>query len=166
MIRLRSLWLSFAVLTTTGFAQQNVGISFVNVLSPSLAGFCGFDCNDAGNTGRTSIAVGSSLGIRLHGQISMPGVVLLGLGPAHLTCPGLTFAGIHNGMMIFPADLIVALSTPILGSPIPGCRASGGALAVMVTVPAAAAGTVLTAQGLAFDRNTMTFTRPVDIAIR
>lgn len=165
MLQLRPLLLSIAILAATAVAQQNVGISFVNVLSPSLVGHCGFDCGNAGNTGRASSTVGSSLGIRLHGQISMPGVVLLGLGPVHLTCPGLTFTGIHNGMMIFPADLLVALATPTLGSPIPGCRTSGATLAVTLTVPPAAAGMVLTVQGLAFDRNTLTFTRPVDIAI-
>ncbi len=150
-------------------AQQVVGISMTGVVSSSINnGYCGFNCGSATNTGRVTGLAGGSIGVTLFGDVGLPGVLVIGLGPSFQPCPGFTLTGIHNSLQIDPANLLVAVSSPAL---MPGsrlsCTAPGSASALSgLSIPAGFTGVVLTFQGLAFDQGMPTFTRAIEVTLR
>ena len=160
------LVLVLAVASARLSSQQAVGISLANVISPSLSVLCGFDCNNAGNTGRVLGSTGQTFDVRLFGDASLPAAVAIGLGPVWMPCPGLVVPGVHNGLMIDPASLLATLTTATLNPGSRTCTASGSLNAVSLNIPAAASGLVLTFQGLVFDNGTPAFTRPIDMTVR
>lgn len=147
-------------------SQQNVGISLTSLISPSLSVYCGFDCNNLANTGRSFGTVGQTFSVRLFGDATLPAAIAIGLGPTWLPCPGWVVPGVHNGLMIDPASLLVTLSTAGLSPGSRTCNASGSVNAITLNIPLAATGLVISFQGLVFDNVQPAFTRPIDLTVR
>lgn len=163
----RRLVASLLVLSGALTAQQNVGISVVGPLSPSLTVYCGFDCGNASNTGRVVGVVGQSVDVRLFGDAGMPAVVAIGIGPAFTQCPGIGLPGIHNSLQILPPNILAAVGTASLAPGSRTCSASGASIVIPgLAILAAASGATLTFQGLVFDTGTPAFTRPVEMVVR
>jgi hypothetical protein len=147
-------------------AQQNVGINLFRG-SATLSGvLCGFDCNSATNTGQATANVNDNIGVRLLGQDQLPAVLLIGAGQSW-PCPGFAIPGFGNALLVDPATLLVAGSTPNLTGQARGsCGETANQILFQLTLPPLRPGTLVHFQGVVFDAGNPAFTRPIELTIQ